>query len=79
MEYKTGSYLITGRKEHTCKICNLAIHTNIPHFARVQEYGEVLTRSDGAEFRNKNYDRFHLECARTLTNLNDYELGLINR
>lgn len=79
MEYKTGSYIITAKKEHTCHICGLPIHSHVPYFARVREFGEVFTKKDGSTFRKKDYFRFHIECARQMTNLNDYEINLLNR
>jgi len=78
MEYKTGSYLINPRKYHSCNHCLKNIEIGSTLFARVKEYGEELTRSDGEKYRLKKYTRYHLDCAKTLLDLTDFELSLLN-
>jgi hypothetical protein len=67
MEYQTGSYIITARKEHICKECGEKISPKNYYFARVKI----------SEDKNiKIYKRYHIDCAISFLNLNEYEKSL---
>ena len=76
-DYKTGSYIIRASKEWECQCCHSRIKPKTIHFARVKEYGEELMRTDGKAYRLKNYYRFHLNCAKSMADINDYEKSII--
>jgi len=66
LDYKTGSHRITARKSHICEKCHKSIRPTTQYFARVKVIDDT----------HKTYKRYHFSCARTLTNLNEYELSL---
>lgn len=76
-DYKTGTHIIRGRLSWPCERCGHVIQSGIRHFARIEEFGDVLVRTDGETYRQKVYHRFHLDCARALPDLNQYETSLI--
>ena len=78
-DYKTGTYIIRAHKFWCCIGCSKRIIYGAPYFVRVQEYGNQLRRSDGKEYRKKTYYRFHLNCARHLPDLNQFESSLLGQ
>ena len=78
-DYKTGSYIIQSKKNWPCNHCEKFIEAYSRYFARVKEYGEKIKRFDGKTYRQKIYHRYHLECAKSIENLNDYEQSLLAR
>lgn len=76
-DYKTGSYLLTARKEWCCLGCKKSIEPQIKHFARIKEYGPDIKRWDGELYKEKEYKRWHLDCALELTDLTEYERSKI--
>lgn len=77
-DYKTGSYIIKSKKVWRCFKCGKSINVGNQSFVRVNEYGEERTRADGKKYKLKTYYRFHIDCARNLLSLNDYERNLLN-
>lgn len=73
MEYKTGSYVVVGRKNWVCEKCHKRILFGAKQFIRVTCFGPVKQRSDGKDYQEKIYERYHIECALELIDLNDYE------
>lgn len=78
-DYKTGTYIIRAHKLWCCVNCSQKIAYGAKHFVRIQEYGNQLRRGDGQEYRKKNYYRFHLNCARYLPDLNQFESSLLSQ
>ena len=79
MEYKQGSYIILANKEWICKKCEQKIPIKRHHFVRIKILGEEISKKTGNSFVKKQFKRFHLECALTLNDLNDYEKDIINK
>ena len=78
-DYTTGTYIIRAHKFWSCVRCSQMITYGVTHFVRIKEYGDQLKRSDGKEYRKKNYYRFHLNCARHLPDLNQFESSLLGQ
>ena len=77
MDYTTGTYIMRTRKIWKCESCQQNIIKGIKCFARIKEYGEELSNQNGEKYKLKTYNRYHLNCAEQLTNLNPYEQNLI--
>lgn len=79
MDYKTGSYLIKGQKDHQCELCKLPIRQGGFYFQRVMEYGVTKINSKGESYKLKNYYRYHIVCACGLNDLSQNEINIINK
>lgn len=78
MEYRTGSYLMEPRNNWPCACgCAVVIRGGEKIFARIKCYGPVKKRSDGKEYQEKTYARYHLGCALKLTDLSPEEHRLV--
>jgi len=78
MNYKTGSYIISSRKNWKCQSCNKTIPIGHKYFCRVKEYGEEKINQYGEKYKHKIYKRWHITCAKTLKNLNQHEQYILN-
>jgi len=70
MNYITGTYLILSKKEWICEKCKKAITYKNYYFGRCK-----VDKIEGKDFHT--WKRFHLDCAKNLLNLNDYEKKLL--
>jgi hypothetical protein len=78
MEYKTGSYIMVGRKFWPCFCCKKSIPPGEKSFVRVVEDKKESFDAQGVKYHRKNYSRWHIECALALRDLNQYEKGLLS-
>ncbi len=76
-QYKTGSYIMGTRKIWTCEAClkDILIGTNC--FVRIKEFGDKKINQQGEKYKDKTYKRWHIDCAKSLNTLNEYELNLL--
>lgn len=77
MQYKTGSYIMKTRQVWKCKSCEKDILTGVKCFTKVKEYGKTFFNKDGEKYRYKTYTRWHIECAKQIDNLNNYEKKIL--
>jgi len=65
--YKTGSYIIRGRKNWECEYCHQTIFAKSFYFGRAKNVNPKLT----------TWKRFHLKCGIQLADINSYERKII--
>lgn len=71
--YKTGTYLFISRKIWKCECCNDYMPIGEKVFTRIKCFGPFKKNKYGESYQEKTYNRFHLKCALSLTDLNEEE------
>ena len=78
-DYREGSYILGTNKDWTCEFCKEEIPFGTKVFVRVKEYGTSFKNRKGEAYRHKNYLRWHIECCPNISDLNEYEINLLNQ
>lgn len=77
MEYKTESRIMRTNQEWICYHCGKAIPLKSKIFARIKELGDKILKKDETFYYEKDYRRYHLECAQSLKDLTLVEKEII--
>jgi len=68
---------MSAYKQWNCEHCGQPIPCRIDRFVRVHEISDLKTKFDGTTYKDKKYERYHLECASKLNDLTDDEKKML--